>query len=888
MDELLADFGDVNDGEGAPMYGDAEFGTTGALGGGDDAYMDELNSSLLDADPAPPNSAGAAGAVDEMYYDTAAVAAPGAATALDPSGTAPADFPDINGGEYGDGDALYNMTGVNAAPNFDPLPGMTPMNGAATAEDPVAPSFALNANLQQPLSSRALEAPDGGSFSVVSTPKRKRSMGPKSSPGAVARGAELQSRALELEQQRLEALKLQAERDAADAVTKLAASIVHQSWTQSLTPLQFAYVVRTSALVLPPNHQTAPPSGKSSSAADGAVSDGAINAKVIASAARSANASKGADIAARVQNIEPLVLGARESAVLPPDAQSALVDAICVRLCSAAVPSARLVAYLRELLMVRAVSSSCVMRSIVKCCTPSQTSSAAMEIEGEDAVTTPELVTASEEVKDAFLRLLAQMLPWYSMSPLNGPRDVQPEIEAFLPALGLILGTFSLPEAASSTLSEQTTNGASEAAAAASSQSVFLRSLMDDRIIALARACGRRSPALWEQIEAQASHVITCTSQFMQSAGRPNGQQNQAGNAVLVCAKQWQAICLRLRDGLAAGVATPFSATLIQSKAGQLTLLVIMEYVLKNTKPILGESVTLALREFWAKKEPPGGDLESLKRIESAASALHAQSEAALGAEMAGAAQNGEKPKYSFREQFRMCEMFVKQFSEASTIRDTHTDRWLNEWGGRARLGRLLRDVLPQIRGQLRTVYSCLMVATAVIAVSSICCGPSLVQGGVAQAASVQLGANDELDELTSILGTNSVDCLREAALAEEPPANRSFGLWLMRLASRSGALLRLSKCNYALAVRVLRSWEVINGGKPFTDTAFGRNGVELPPSHPSIAAAESAASGNSSGAQGSKLTPTLSSSSAVLIVDAADNVADDTGLRLLCTEPVQ
>mmetsp|Transcript_3784 Transcript_3784/g.10433 ORF Transcript_3784/g.10433 Transcript_3784/m.10433 type:complete len:407 (+) Transcript_3784:1135-2355(+) len=406
---------------------------------------------------------------------------------------------------------------------------------------------------------------------------------------------------------------------------------------------------------------------------------------------------------------------------------------------------------------------------------------------------------------------------------------------------------------------------------------------MDDRIIALARASGRRAPALWEPIEAQASHVIACTSKYVQSAARSQAQA-QGSNAVVVCAKQWQAICLRLRDGLAAGVATPFSAALIQSKAGQLTLLVIMEYVLKNTTPILGEGVTLALKEFWAKKEPDAGDVESLKRIEAAATALHAQSETALAAEVASG-QPGEKPRYSFREQFRMCEMFVKQFSEASTIRDTHTDRWLSEWGGRARLGRLLREVLPQIRTELKSMYSCLMVATAIVAVTAICCGPSLVQGGVAQSANVQLGPNEELDELTSLLGTYAVDCLRDTALAEEPLANRSFGLWLMRLAARSGALLRLSKCNYALAVRVLRSWEVINGGRAFTDTTLGRNGVELPPSHAASAAADVAAG---PGGGGTKLAPSLSSSTAVLIVDAADNLADDIGLRLLHTEPVQ
>uniref|UniRef100_A0A7S0ZHB0 Uncharacterized protein n=1 Tax=Timspurckia oligopyrenoides TaxID=708627 RepID=A0A7S0ZHB0_9RHOD len=666
-------------------------------------------------------------------------------------------------------------------------------NGINTVRD-----LTLNQNVQIGSSNLAFLSNVDGMNSVPQTPKRQQAA------ASAAENAHTASEELRLNQE----------------AAVLASRVVQHACNQSMTPLQFGYLVRASLV------SSEPPSSP--------ISFDAAEENVLLS--------------------EHIFRTRMTSDFLNKEVQFALVNSVLTRICASEAPSTRLFAYLKELLMVGIVSSFSILKGINQ-----------KYAESEDG---NHETFISEAVKDAFIKLLAQMLPWYNMATCKNVDEMKLECQEFLLALLLILKTFS-----SEFMTNQSHGTPSQ-----------LKALMDDRIIALARASGRRCHEPWMPIQIQATHVIDTTSAFIQSVGR-NPSPEQSG--ALMTAKQWQAICLRLRDGLAAGVATPFTRKVIEAKNGQLSLTLIMEFVLKNTTPILGEGVTLALKEFWTKKESEQGDLETLRKIDAAALGLYMQS---LAEQEATAHQNGatpadpapaSKPRHSFREQFRMCEMFVKQFGEAATIRCTSTEKWLSEWGGVSRLSRLLKDVLPVMIPELKCTYSCLMVATAVIAACAMCLGPNLVLEGIAQSNAIDLNPNDELYDLVTVFGSYAVDCLKDVASAEEVHPNHSFGLWLVRLGARAGGLLRLSKCNYGLIVRILRAWEVLNGGKPFTDSCLGRNGVELSPSAVALNSDNAAISGT-------KASSSLSSSTAVLVVDAADLVESELGLRLLCTEPVQ
>ncbi|KAA8493822.1 hypothetical protein FVE85_4959 [Porphyridium purpureum] len=589
---------------------------------------------------------------------------------------------------------------------------------------------------------------------------------------------------------------------------------------------------------------------------------------------------------------------------LRPSVEYALVQAIVFRIGLSSAPSPRLSMYLREVVVLRIVRPFTVVRAIVL---------ALQEKQGD----------VSAAARDALFRFLSTLIPWYNISSYDDPQRFVEECSFYLQAVLLILGTFDavwftpLKPGAS-------VNPREIVRAACMASATFLKSLMDERIISLTRACARRCPELWDEVEECCNRIIDVTTVFINSAGKTPPASIAAE---LTVAKQWQAICSRIRDGLSAAVMIPFQQKAIRDKAGKLTLVAIMEWMLSKTTPVLGKEVVSAMREFLVSKESVNGDLNALRAIEHAASTLYldalktSNEAAANGADgasvvaggaagggsdapvtSAGGAKGGEK--FSFKEQFRMCERMVRQLSEAIVVDEAQAEQHLAEWGGRERVNRLLFNVLPQVKNQLRSTYSCLILATVVVTITATAAGTHLVSTGIAQSTAAPLSPGDEVAELTDRFGSFAVELLKEAAFGDDILPSRSFGLFLMRLACRAGGLLRLCKCNYALAVRILRAWDVINGGKPFSDANLGLYGVETNQGtsyfmqaaiHAGIIDAPGGAGGANAGAgpgaaQGHvhpiRSNFSLSMSTSTLVIDASDDPASDIGLRLLCSEP--
>lgn len=314
---------------------------------------------------------------------------------------------------------------------------------------------------------------------------------------------------------------------------------------------------------------------------------------------------------------------------------------------------------------------------------------------------------------------------------------------------------------------------------------------LSDRMLTLARAVRRRNKKAFEVVAAKVKEVEErpgALSQSMRSAIR------------------------RLRRGLSASV-TPLESiaasgsSLRTLERGKQINNVITESLVPITTHVLGADIANSLAALWAHKEPRGGDLSLLTNVELAAVASSAVPPAS---------------RYVFHDRIRACEAIIHHLYD----RASNESASQGYWASNERLKRLLRDSLPQVRKSLKTEFSCLMVAAAVIGAVAICIGPPMASVNSMHKMQQQHKVavftyadkkEAEMSDILTELCDFAVSSLEEAAESEDAPAWRGFGVWLLLLASRCGNLLQLGKCDHVRAANVLRGWSRMSGPKLMT-----------------------------------------------------------------------
>jgi hypothetical protein len=329
---------------------------------------------------------------------------------------------------------------------------------------------------------------------------------------------------------------------------------------------------------------------------------------------------------------------------------------------------------------------------------------------------------------------------------------------------------------------------------------------------------------------------------------------------------------------------------------------------------VFGGGVGQSLRALWASREMVGGDLTFLNVIEQKAF---------------DGASSGPLARYGIRDRIRACEAIVRYLAECAAARKS-TDPWMGAWGGNERLARMLRDALPQVRNELRSEFSCLMIATAVIGSAVLCLGAALQlddpNNGVPvtdqAAAAERMHMYERVEDVITELSGFAVNCLEEAAVAEEAPAWRSLGVWLLLLSSRCGCMLRASRCNHARAAKVLRAWggssTAVHGSSQHQSHASshvragsmassggcgaGGGGGGVPHGAQgrgyggSTSGAPASIAGGGGGGHHSHASPppaggsttegvsAVAANTALAVLDASDTSGDDATLRALCS----
>jgi hypothetical protein len=473
---------------------------------------------------------------------------------------------------------------------------------------------------------------------------------------------------------------------------------------------------------------------------------------------------------------------------LGPAAEGALLDALLARITAGEAASTRLLNYVRHALVSGLVTQRAVL----------------------DACVTPR-PNIADRVAHALARLLADMLPHFSFTTDDSLLAI--EADQFLAAFTLIL-----------------TCGAASPAFLP----VVATLLSSDRVVAIVRASARRNANCWVPINTALARIEASSPNLIAqplapvSASGPETLAAQDGRALdlasgppfptpqsgFISAYDLRTGIHRLRTGLGSGITSiqaiaartipgsPDKAGLVEP-GSQVHLA--LHGACNVAASVFGSDVAKALRALWIQREQRGSDVIVLNVIE-----LHAFTHSS----------SGPANRYSFRDRIRACEAIVRYLVECSSVPGA-VDQWLQAWGGTERLLRLLRDALPQVKLALRSEFSSLIVATAVIGSAAMCLGPALrIQdandGSVelnSEAAAQQVQMFEQVEDLISELSGFAVGCLEEAAVAEETPLWRSLGVWLLLLASRCGCMLRASNCEHTRAANVLRAWS----GSPST-----------------------------------------------------------------------
>lgn len=523
---------------------------------------------------------------------------------------------------------------------------------------------------------------------------------------------------------------------------------------------------------------------------------------------------------------------------LPEIPEGALLDALFLKLVKGSAISSRLMSYLSYSLVTGMVSQRAVIATCLKW-----------------VKATPDI---SDRVLQSFAKLMAQIIPHYRFSFED--TDLTQEVREFLGAFTMLL--------------QCTANHPPLAPELASV-------LGQDRVIALVRACARRTPAIWQQINPAID--------ALESPGNARNDQlyqhTFAPRSAYVFSPELRKMVLRLKKGLAVGI-TPLETI---AKSIAINPNVTDEKSSRNLALQTAYAVAMAvfggdcgkwLRLLWSQQEGEGGDYVFLVSLEKGARVSPGQP------------SQTSQLKYSFKDKVVASEAIVRFLGERACLPGL-SERWKSHFGGKERLKRMIRDAIPQVKSEIKSEAGALIVSMAVICCAVMCLGPALrmhdANDGVdlvdAGAVSEQVAHNEEVEEVMGELVGFAVGSLEDAAMAEETPAWRSFGLWLLLLMSRAGSLLRASGCEHARAARVLRAWGGIPTGTPGPHTTHGSSQKH---SNQGAGSGHHQHQNSSSSYALTEGVTMFAPAASLAIIDVSDVSGSDETIRALCDDLVQ
>lgn len=556
--------------------------------------------------------------------------------------------------------------------------------------------------------------------------------------------------------------------------------------------------------------------------------------------------------------------------LLPPASEGAILDALFSKIVNSEAASTRLLDYLSYTLVTGIVSQ----RAMIATCL-------------QWIETTPSI---SEQVLQAFTKLITRILPHYRFTNLAHPQ-INTEIQQFLAIFIVVVKcTANNPLLAPS----------------------LVTVLVQERVVALVRACARRVPSVWMRLHNALDQL---------DVAPPSTNSTVAAlplQSAMSVAPYLKPLVERLRQGLAFGITTFES---IAASIGSITIPNAqdpsiskpLQSIFNLTTQFFGNEVASALGELLSKKEGEYGDFQALVELERWASKRAAGSIGGGGSyshghhhhsSSSGSSSSGSSSsKHVFRNNVQACEAIVRFVSERFSARGA-MENWSTLWGGRDRLKRTIVNALPQVKNEITSETGALVVSMAIVCCAAMCLGPSLrmrdPNDGVeprnpAEMLTLQQH-NEQVEDTIGELTSFAVFILEEAAVAEEVPLWRSFGLWLLLLMSRAGSMLRACGCDHVRAARVLHAWGGVPTGTPGSHASHSSN------AHKHATAAAAAGGGPGGSHHGHSHQPSSSSAAAALsegvsmfatsaslaIIDVSDVSGSNETIQALCDDLVQ
>ncbi|PXF44067.1 hypothetical protein BWQ96_06148 [Gracilariopsis chorda] len=518
----------------------------------------------------------------------------------------------------------------------------------------------------------------------------------------------------------------------------------------------------------------------------------------------------------------------------PPASEGALLDALFSKIVNSEAPSTRFMSYLSYALLTGGVSQRAVVSAYI-----SWASGAA---------------SVSDRVMKNFAVFFAEVIPNYCFSMTDS--DLTAEAKDFLTAFISVVNSTAKSPSIAPTL---------------------VQMLNHDRTVALVRACLRKLPTMWVPLNAAIAQLETAPP------GEIGISQSFAPQSAFAEASELKELVQRLRRGLCAGIKTleqmlSSITNIAHISKSNTDLPGALNIPYAVTVQVFGNEVASALRDLWSQIESPGGDIQhlsSLVRATKPSTPSHPQ----------------PAQKYGFAEKVRACEAVVRFLAEKASMPGA-AEMWRGVWGGTQRLQRVIRDAVPQVKNEIATESSALIVATAVVCCAAMCLGPSLrIEDGNdgieitdLQLEAQQQAQNQQVDETIGELTSFAVNSLESAAVADETPVWKSFGLWLLLLMSRAGCMLRASGCDHVRAVKVIRAWGGMPIGTPGAHASHGTSAHK----HSQSGSGHQQSQQSSSSMAHSEGVALFSSSASLAIIDASDVSGNDETIRSLCEDLVQ
>lgn len=524
--------------------------------------------------------------------------------------------------------------------------------------------------------------------------------------------------------------------------------------------------------------------------------------------------------------------------LLPPASEGAILDALFSKIVNSEAASTRLLNYLSYSLVTGIVSQ----RAVVSTCR-------------QWVSMTPNI---SDHVLQAFTRLITRIIPHYRFTYSDA--NLTSEIREFLSVFILVVkSTAKAPSLASD----------------------LVNVLVQERVVALVRACARRIPSSWPPLRAALAQLDSPP----QSSPHAVAAALPAQSATSV-APYLNPLVKRLTHGLAVGITTLDTiATSIGSSVPlqETSISNSLHSIFAIAIHVFGADVAGALRELLSQHEPVQGDLSSLVKLERAAKLPSS-----------GSSHSSMSAKYAFRNNVQACEAIVRFVVERVSAPSV-AEHWSHLWGGKDRLKRIIVNTLPQVKNEITSETGALIVAMAVTCSAAMCLGPALrikdpndgVEPRDAKEMALMQQQNEEVEDAVGELVSFAVFILEEAATAEEVPSWRSFGLWLLLLMSRAGCMLRACGCDHVRAARVLRAWGGVPTGTPGTHASHSSHKQS---SH-GVVGGNSGSHQQASSSSSSLQTEGVSmfaTPASLAIIDVSDVSGRDETIHALCDDLVQ